>query len=61
MGHAMVGDGLKHNDPEILEFRAFGVIRKRLEELLSWLSREQTQSWSKSQLAFVPWESAFAG
>lgn len=54
MGDVMVGNSPNHDDPEMVEFRTFGVIIKRSEELLSWISREQTQNWSESQLALSP-------
>lgn len=60
MGYVIVGDCLGHSDLQMDEFRAFGVINKKVNEIAA-LDFKRANSKLVRESVSIPWESAFAG
>lgn len=57
----MVGNCLSHNDPEMVTFRAFGELSKKVSRIAVLDFKTENSKLVREPVSTVPWESAFAG
>lgn len=59
MGYVIVC--LSHNDLQMAEFRAFGVISKKVNKIAVLDFKRANMKLVRESVSIVPWESSFAG